>query len=390
MKRIAIVHHTGELGGGTKSLVDMAMMLCDQYEIVICVPKGKYFEVHIVKKNILIHEMKSGVPYLNFFSGSSPLISRASIMSLKSIMKIKNFCKELESLKPDLILFNTIVTSVSSLKMEGIKCAFIDRETLTNPIYIKLYSRIINKNIRGAAFLCEYEKNKFFINRDIVTTIIPDCVFEGDLIISKDVSDVPDDDTYKVLFMGGSSGLKGSHIALEAAWKLDSSITMIIAGRFDFNRISIKNILTHIYNPRYCLHLLKLRKAYRRVKGLKNVLFVGAKSNIYPLIEKSDIVIFPSSKVHQPRPCIEAGYFKKPVILSDFEETKEYFMNGYNALTFRPNNVKNLVECISYANKHRDEMKLLGKHNYEMCKKLHDYDRTKYELNKFVNLILEQ
>lgn len=387
MKRIALIHHTGELGGGTKSLIDVAMMLCEQYEVVICVPKGSFLEIKIKKKNIVVHEMKV-VPYLNFFSGSSPMLSKTSLFSLKSLFRIKDFCDEIEKIDPDLILFNTIVTSVSSLKLQGRKCAFIDRETMTNSYHIMLYNHIINKNIRGAAFLCKCEKDKFYVDKKVIQAIIPDCVAEEDLIINDDVASVLSSESYKVLFMGGSSSLKGADTALEAIAQTYGNIVLIIAGRFDNNIFSGKNIMKHIYNPSYCRHLIKLRAAYSKAIERGNVLFVGSKANIYPLIKKSDIVIFPSTKVHQSRPCIEAGYFKKPVIISDYKETKEYFIEGYNALTFKPNDSKDLAKSILYASKHREEMIVLGEHNYDMNTKFHNYENVKKALIDFVYQII--
>lgn len=390
MKKIALIHHTGELGGGTKSLVDLAKMLCDQYEIVICVPKGSLFEAGFVKGRIKVHGMESGIPYLNFFSGSSPLISKASLNSLRSLFQITDFCNEIKKLEPDLVLFNSIVTSVSSLKLNKIKCAVIDRETMTNPLYIKLYNRIINKNIRGIAFLCRYEKNKFLLRKDMIRAIIPDCVPKEDFIHLEEVMDMPENGTYKALYMGGSSSLKGAHTVLKAATKLNEKIIIIIAGKFDVKRFSKKNILKHIYNPAFCIHLMKLSRAYEKVKNSKNVVFVGLRANIYPLIKKSDIVIFPSSKAHQPRPCIEAGYFKKPVLISDFKETQEYFKDGYNAFTFKPNSAADLVRCIRYAYGHRNEMEVMGRHNFEMSMEFHDYEKTKVKLNHFIGLILKK
>lgn len=388
MKRIALIHHTGELGGGTKSLIDIAMMLYKFYEVVICVPRGNFLEVEIKKENIIVYEMNC-VPHLNLFSGSSPLLSKASLLAIKSLFRIDDFCNEIEKINPDLILFNTIVTSISSLKLQRRNCAFIDRETMTNAFYIKLYNRIINKNIRGAAFLCKYERDKFYMNKKIVSAIIPDCVSEENWSIDEDVEEELPIKSYKVLFMGGSSVLKGIDIALEAIVQLCDNILLIVAGRFDKNRFSMKNIVKHIYNPSYCRHLIKLRAAYSKAINSGNVLFVGSKSNIYPLIKKSDIVIFPSSKVHQPRPCIEAGYFNKPVIISDYMETKEYFIDGYNALTFKPNDSADLARCILYASRHRDEMAILGKHNYDMSTKFHNYEKIKNDLIAFVDKIIE-
>ncbi|WP_028235569.1 glycosyltransferase family 4 protein [Pseudobutyrivibrio sp. MD2005] len=384
MKCVALVHHTGELGGGTKSLIDMANMLCERYEVIICVPKGRLLEVEFNKDNIRVKEI-SVVPHLNLFSGASPIISKASLTSIKSLFGIKRFCDEINEVEPDLIVFNSIVCSVAVIGGLNTKCAVIDRETLTNKFQIRLYRNLLEK-MSGVAFLCEYERKKLDINSGRKVVVLPDCVPQEDLCVDNVLKKHgKPDGIMKVLYMGGSSRLKGAEIALEAMTKVNDKVRLIVAGRFEVRRFSLKNILIHLYNPIYCRHLIRLRKAYRKTIVLNNIEFVGQQKNIYPLIDDCDLVIFPSTKVHQPRPCIEAGYFKKPVIISDFHETREYFIEGYNALTFRPNDSYDLADCIEYAYNHKEVMILLGENNYLMSRKYHDYEIIKKEFNGFID-----
>ena len=77
--------------------------------------------------------------------------------------------------------------------------------------------------------------------------------------------------------------------------------------------------------------------------------------------------------MHQPRPCIEAGEYYKPVILSDYPETKEYFKEDYNALVFQPGNARELAYKIRYAEKHKSEMAKLGEHNRTMTETKHNF-----------------
>ena len=74
--------------------------------------------------------------------------------------------------------------------------------------------------------------------------------------------------------------------------------------------------------------------------------------------------------------------------MSDFKETEEYFKNGYNALTFKPNDASELAKCIDYAFEHRAEMVIIGKNNYEMSIRYHDYDKVKGRLNSFVDSLI--
>ena len=83
--------------------------------------------------------------------------------------------------------------------------------------------------------------------------------------------------------------------------------------------------------------------------------------------------MFPSTSVHQPRPCIEAGAYGKSVVISDYNETGEYFKDGFNAIVFAPGNSKELVEKIKKLYNNRDLLKELGEHNRIMTETKHNF-----------------
>ena len=63
MKSIVIVHHTGDWGGGTKSLIDLCEMLHDEYSVTICIPKGyPEFRTKISRHGAKTHELKNTAP----------------------------------------------------------------------------------------------------------------------------------------------------------------------------------------------------------------------------------------------------------------------------------------------------------------------------------------
>ena len=62
--------------------------------------------------------------------------------------------------------------------------------------------------------------------------------------------------------------------------------------------------------------------------------------------KEANIIVFPSTKPHQARPIYEAGISNKPIIISDFNETKEFAINEYNVFTFKNGNNKSLLQTI--------------------------------------------
>ena len=65
------------------------------------------------------------------------------------------------------------------------------------------------------------------------------------------------------------------------------------------------------------------------------------------------------------------------MIISDYKETREYFKNGYNALTFKPGDADDLVSKIRYSYDHKAEMKQIGENNRKMTEKNHDFNEGK-------------
>jgi len=389
MKRLIIIHHTGTLGGGTKSLIDTADMLMDEYEVIVCIPKGDPgFIDLLLKKSIHTVELNTYIPFLSDYSGRPPLISKSTLNSILSLFNIKKFCNEILKFEPDIVIFNSIVTSISAKYLpSNITKICIDRETMVHRTSINRYRQIFNKYVDGVAFISEYESSKFNLN-NLTTTIIPDSVPLGAVLIenietSRRKCNIPLK-KFVILYMGGSSFIKGTDIILKAVNSLNDDYHLIVAGNFNKKSISIKSIFKHLIYPCFAYRQIILRREYLKSIRRKNVSFVGNVTEISGLMNAADVVVFPSFNVHQPRPCIEAGYYGKPVILSDYSETKEFFKDGYNALTFKPRKYKELVKKIVYAKSNPDEMKRIGKENRRMSLEKHNFSEIKASLHQFI------
>ena len=371
MKTLVIVHHTGDWGGGTKSLVDLCEMLRDDYRVIVCIPKAyPAFAERLVRCGCEVHELASPVPFMNIYSGSPPLLSVISLRSLKSLFNIRKVGDEILSLKPDIVLFNTRYLSRYT------KVVCIDRETLTGAFSKRLYRRLLDRHLDAITCLSEYEREKLAF-RHAESLVFPDCVRmdalkEGTAAEIRAREGVPGD-KYAVLFMGGLARLKGTDLMLEAVDALDERFVLIFAGAMNGAKLSKKQLLHDLKYPGIYRFKKRVIRFYQRLKGTPKLYEAGLRDSVDELIIASDLVVFPSTSVHQPRPCIEAGAYGKPVILSDYPETAEFFRDGFNALTFRPGDAQDLAKKIRYACETPAEMERLGSNYRLMTETKHDF-----------------
>lgn len=392
MKTIVIVHHTGEWGGATKSLIDLCEMLKNDYHVIVCIPKGyNDFSTKIARYGCSVYEADSIIPFINLYSGSPPIISVVTARSIKSLKNIKRFCTEILSLKPNVVIFNTLITAVSGRYLaKHTKVICIDRETLNTKFSKLFYRRLLDGKIDALTCLSEYERRKLNFKKSI-TMVFADCVridslSNEDQVIVRGRERIPDD-KYVILFMGGMAKIKGADIILRAMESLDNRFMLVFAGEVDESKLSRKQLLVHdIKYPGLFLFKKRVIRYYYKIKGTEKLYEPGLRDSIDDLIIASDIVVFPSTSVHQPRPCIEAGAYYKPVIISDYPETAEYFEEGYNALVFKPGNSNDLAKKIKYAAENKRKMEMIGKNNRKMTEEKHNY----YMMEDIICFLIEK
>ncbi len=394
MKTIVIVHHTGIWGGGTKSLIDLCEMLGDDYHVIVCVPKGfPDFAGKISQNGCNAYEFSTHIPMINLYSGRPPLLSVVTFRSILSLGNIKKIGDEIMSLKPDVVIFNTLVTAVTARYLAGhVKIICINRETLTSRLEVFLYRKLLDKHLNAIAFLSEYERRKLNFCK-AASFVFPDCV-KLDALKKQDKSHLREKagigvDKYGILFMGGLEKIKGTDVILEAMNFLDERFVLIFAGDMNESKLSKAQLWHDIKYPAYYRFKKRVIQYYYKLKGTSSIYEVGLCDSIDELILMSDIVVFPSTSVHQPRPCIEAGAYRKPVVISDYEETREYFKDKYNALTFIPHDAVDLAQKLLYAIDHREEMRQMGKNNRIMTETKHDFYLCKEKICSLIEKVCD-
>lgn len=396
MAKILILHHSNGLGGGTKSFFDLIMMLIEYHDITAAIPENSSAITDKLKEmNIKYIELNSPIPIFPYYSGGPSIVSRTFLKEIYLHKNINVIAKELNTLKPDLIIFNTVVTSFIARRInKNIKIICFVRETFKRTLVNRLYKSNFDKYFCGVCFIADFER-RYLNLKNIKTIVLPDVVYPGDIkSINRNQACINEGisrNCFNVLFMGGLDNIKGIDVILKAVYLLKNhNIKLILAGYFDINTFEIKNVIRNTINLKMIWFSVKVCHYYKKLYNLNKLHITGYRDNVSNLMCLSDVVVFPSTKAHQSRPAIEAGAYHKPVIISNYEETKEYFRDYYNALVFIPCNPKDLAKKILELKTDKDLLEILGENNFRMTKEYHDYNETKNKLNQFVDECLSK
>ena len=390
-----MLHHVAEQGGGTKSLIDIALMLKDEYEVLLCLPSGSRDTIELASKyGVESHEMSASIPMIGVFSGGPSLLSKNFIKGIARYRHIDSLIAELMQFNPDVIILNSLVTSIIARRIpKSVKTVCFIRETIVHSPLMSFIRETFENYIDGVAYIAEHEKRLLDIKKPN-QVVLPD-ILEPSSIVTMHKNDARkqanlDNEKYYALYMGGTASIKGFDTVLSSIKHLDKDTCVIVLGVINERLFTVKNILFHIYNVKYVSYLIRVKMLLKSYKEDSRLLLVGYQKNISALMCASDVVIFPSSKAHQPRPCIEAGFYKKPVVISDFEATKEYFVDGYNALAFKPRNGHDLAKKIAKLKNDNDLAKRIGSNNYIMSQKEHNYSDVQKATKDFIESILNE
>lgn len=371
------------MSGGTISLADVCRMLSKEYEVTVIIPERNSEQLTklLVKYAKVIH-FDGKIPEFSYYSGSNNIISKGFYSSF-FVKKndIKKIVSLIENEKTDVLIANSLVQLRMGRYLSHIKAKkFIYiRETFRENFISKCMIKYINKYFDGVLCIAPYEKRYADFERPC--EVVADCIYsnskEGGISLNKE--------KFNVLYMGGASLLKGFNVMLEAIEhiKLKDNITIVIAGNVQLNMPrSLKNKIIHRKELKLERNEKKLLEKYK-----DKIECIGFVNDIGMVMSQADVVIFPSTKPHQPRPAIEAGEYGAAVIISDYKQTSDYFINEHNCLTFEANNSKDLANKIEKLYEDKRLQEKLKKNNKDMNAKYHNFEKERDKLLSFVNRI---
>lgn len=361
MKSILIVHHCDSWGGAGVSLVYCCKMLMKEYKVTVCIPhKNSEVANELVKiDGIDIVSIEEDIAMISAYNGGPKWYSRTFWAYLFKIRRSGFLIGQIiEKNHYDLVIANSLTLSWISkvTRRYGVKNACYIRETRISNIGYYISRYYLNRYCDGVMFISDYDKSDMLLNVE-PQMVIPDIVEFKQTYAN--IYNVPKN-AFVVVYLGGDEYLKGYPTVKELIEKYEAqSFTLVIAGD-----VAEKN---------------KIQK--------DNVLFVGKISDVGEILCSADLLIFPSMEGHQARPVFEAGAFHIPVVVSNFPQTKENVIDGWNGYEFKPGNAADLLEKILMV-KNNPNRSYLGENNYLLYKKKHSYDSVEDILIKSVNMLI--
>lgn len=395
MKKLIVIQHIGEVGGSGIGLLAILNMLKDKFDIVVyCVKEPDGLTKLLIENGYAVKTVPS-IPLFGYLSGGPVLFSIDFLLPFFRIKKgMKEWSRIFREEAPNVVFANSMVLSwmIPVIKQNcNAKALCYVREVLPNRWDPRARKILGNLEIFDAVwFISEHERKHFRLQHP-VTYIIRDSLTGKAPELIESEHDPFDGKVFHVLYVGGLSALKGIKTVMRSIKYLDHHITIDIAGnlsqyRFDNKKDAsflkiVKNYIFTIKSvPRNIIYK-QLRTIHRMYPERINL--IGHLNNLEDMYKNCHVLIFPSKKPHQARPAFEAGFFNKPVIISDFKQTRENVIDGYNGLTVKPNDPKALADAINRLAKDRDYCIQLGHNNRLESMKKNTFEVVSTEMDGF-------
>lgn len=240
-----------------------------------------------------------------------------------------------------------------------------------------IIKRGLNKNFDKVAFISNYdekitglrnEKSKVIYDRVEVAKYLTldKCTLQKKYKLSNDKK--------YILYVGGPSKLKGAYTLIDAIeyMKPYTNLEFIFLGWSNESRTKEEKLL---------------RQKIKEKDIESKIIFFDLTDKPEIFFCLSDIVVFPSTKAHQSRPVYEAGISKKPIIISEFENTKEFISNNQTGFTFNNKDPKELADIIEkVVSMPKNDLDIIIDKNFKNALKRHDFKTLQKDLNDLLKI----
>jgi glycosyltransferase involved in cell wall biosynthesis len=398
MKKVGIIHLTGNIGGASVSCYNLVQSLKQKYEVIVfCPPEPKDFTLLLEETGVKVVNFVKPLGGIYYYSGGPLSISPVFLKNVFNITKYKwNLLKQIEDENLNLIIVNSKVNawiSTITKKLEIPSICFV-RETLQGGKYnIWNYINMLYLNkFDIVSFLSKYDLNQLELKNH--TTVIPDYLNILDYAQNESREDVCKKfgvlpDSFNILYVGGMARIKGIDVIIKAMKYLQEyDIKLIIAGRPDFIYKKSNNPFMLLYNAFKKKYEKKINKEIDRYNLNSKIVKIGIQNNMANVYTLSDVVVFPANKPHQARPAFEAGIQKKPILIADFENIKEFIKDGKNGLYFKRRDPKSLAEKIISLINNSDKRIRLGESNFLHALEKHNKELIDERILKLIEKII--
>lgn len=356
MRKILFLHHyNSSVGAGLSFLHILQSIDRTENELLVCLPKIKGdLDKKIIEMGIRVIYSDAVVPYMHFSGSNMLFFSKRNLSNFLKISKAKAELKEVISNEsPDCVAVNslTLFWVGKIAKQLNKKAICFHRETYDHGLFgvrCEWMKKELSKYFDAIAFLSNYDlqstpsgTGKYVRITDKVDVQAYESLTKNGC---REKLGLPKDEKL-VLYVGGVSALKGPLTAIKALKWVDN-IKLVFLQYKPKSLNSFKERLKYIAKILMNKNLLyKIDRLVKKEKLQDRIIFRPATDKVEEYFVACDAVIFPSMQAHQSRPVYEAGIAKKPVAITDFENTQE-FLDETNGWLFEKGNARILAEKI--------------------------------------------
>ena len=374
-KKILLIHHSGLMGGAGLSLYNTWIELNKHYDVVCYIPDDPGELLNFLRsKGLFPKTFNYRLGKITYYSGGNGLLNpKFWYHSLRILFHKNRWINIIKHEKPDLVILNAIVLCWFSLILKKFKSIIFVRETVRgsrSSFMNVIMSKLLDK-FTLVSFLSNYDKDIWSLvkAKSVVTHDFME--YESFTQLSSKYKSSQDlklnPNTFNVVFVGGINRIKGSKIIVNAFKYLKSeNINLIIAGNnpglLSFGSFSeFINSIIHFKSKYYHHNIINIIKK----NSLTNkITYIGVQNDIRKVFDASDLLVIPMVEAHQARPVFEFGCQKKPIIITNFSNIKEFVKNGFNGLTFNVGDDLDLAKNIKTLYSNNLLYRNLGNNNH--------------------------
>ena len=393
-----LIHHCGSLGGAGVSLLHIVDSIDKtKYKLVVLCPDYPDEMTKLLQRyECEVISSKTSPKVFNHCNGGiSNALSLNSIKNLLEIIKDKKYIQEyIKDVNPDIVAVNsmTLFWIGKVAKKMNKRAICFHRETYQRGLFgfrSKIIKRGLSEWFDKVAFVSWNDLNETG-NTKAIKTVVYDRVNISSFNNytkqqAKQLLGLEDRKKY-ILYLGGMTALKGSDIIMESMKYLDdeNAVLIFIGETEHVQRPSFKQTKKMKEKLKYLLAkgiYNKTLNPYFKYELCDKVIFRKRTENPELYYKACDLVVFPSTKAHQARPIYEAGISRIPIVITDFEQTKEFAENKVTALTFRNKDSHDLADKINMILHGQIDLQKLVNNNYLQTVQKHDLSTLKNDLS---------
>jgi glycosyltransferase involved in cell wall biosynthesis len=393
--KILYFHHADKLGGAPLSLLYLVERLDRSrfQPVICCLQEGEVLAYYgrcgietIVRQDITTFGHTTG----GWYPLSNPLsLWRLCWQIIRFPLSVWRTYRLLRVQRPALVHLNslTLVPSAVGARLAGVPLVWHVREAVHNGhlgVRKRLLSWLVGTLPDEVIYISkDYQRRMAMRRRGLVIYNFVDFQrFDRNLdgTVVRERLGIPRTASV-ALFLGGVSLIKGVmplSLAIPHVRERVPGFICLVAGRTQIGRAYSlgslwRRLRAQVGRP------AEIQKAQASLSALAAegmVHLVGFRTDVEQLIAASDVVLFPSTVPHFPRPVIEAGAMAKAVGASRIGGVEEVVEHERTGLLVPPNDPESLATSIVSILTDRSLAARLGEAGYRQARRLFDARRN--------------